>query len=218
MENPLPYRDFFFQLYRWLNLVFVILAPVYAMLSGWTTVFYILYLYWWHELISSSLDGLYFYMHKKRNQNVTITNPVWSRFFLLGIYFIFIVVFFGFISNWGNNQQIVMNVRVLMLSDFYFNVNLVCLLLNEWWLRYHYATKYNYTPNPFAGRMIVLHISIIGGAVMYFFLLKEYPKIFTPQNPWGSLIIAAPFLLAKAIVSWQSKPAEANLPATAANS
>lgn len=206
MHQPPPHRDVFFQVYRWLNIIFVVLLPAYAVLNGFTTVFYILYLYWWHELISSSLDGLYFYRLQKRSAVAVGRNPVWDRFFMLGIYFIFIVVFFGFVSNWGNSQLIVMNMRVLMLRDFYFLINLTCLVVNEWWMRHHYAAKYNYTQQPFAGRMLVLHISIIGGAVMYFWLTKEFPKTFTPENLWGSVIIAAPFLMAKAILSWEAKP------------
>ncbi|MGB8193448.1 MAG: hypothetical protein WCF67_16070 [Chitinophagaceae bacterium] len=203
MQEPSHHRDFFFHIYRWFNLFLVILLPAYAVLNGLTTVFYILYLYWWHELISSSLDGFYFYLQQKRNPGAATANPVWGRFFMLGIYFVFIVVLFGFITDWGNTQLIVMNIRVLLLRDFYFVINLTCLLLNEWWLRHHYATKYNAAQQPFAGRMIVLHISILGGAVMYFWLLKEFPETFIPGNLWGSVIIATPFLLAKAILSWR---------------
>lgn len=218
MQERSPGRDLFLQLYRWVNLFFVIILPAYAVFKGFTTVFYIIYLYWWHELISSSLDGFYFYLHKKRNPGAAtedpllIVNPVRIRFFILAVYFVFIVVLFGFVSNWGNSQLIVMNVRVLMLKDFYFLANLTCLLLNEWWLRHHYATKdntpqkYNTAQHPFAGRMIVLHVSIIGGAVMYFWLLQEFPQTFIPGNLWGSVIIATPFLLAKAILSWQVRP------------
>lgn len=208
MQEPLPRRDSFLQLYRWFNLFFVILLPAYAVLIGFTTVFYILYLYWWHELISSSLDGFYFYQYKKRNPGVIAGNPVWGRLFMLGIYFVFIVIFFGFMSNWGDTRLIVMNVRVLVLRDFFFVANLAGLLLNEWWLRHHYAKKYDTVQQPFAGRMIVLHVSIVGGAVMYFWLSKEYPQTFNPGNLWGSVIIAAPFLLAKAILSWQTKPSQ----------
>jgi len=186
---------------------FVIVAPAYAVFNGFTTVFYIIYLYWWHELISSSLDGYYFYQYQKRNPGAAIANPVWRRLFVLAVYFVFIVVIFGFVSNWGNSQLIVMNVRVLLLRDVYFVANLTFLLLNEWWLRYHYATKYDDALHPFTGRMIVLHISIIGGVVMYFWLSKEFPQTFTPGNLWGSVIIATPFLLAKAIMSWQVRPA-----------
>ena len=206
MQETLTQRPLFFQIYRWLNLFFVILVPAYAVLNGLTTVFYILYLYWWHELISSSLDGFYFYLHRKRNPGAAIRNPVWSRMFLLGVYFIFIVVFFGFVSDWGNSKVMVTNVRVLMLNDLYFMANLAGLLLNEWWLRYQYATKYNSTPDPFTGRIIVLHVSILGGAVMYFWLMQEYPQTFVPGNLWGSVIMITPFLMAKAILSWEMKP------------
>ena len=208
MQVHLPRRDVFLQIYRWLNLFFVILVPAYAVFKGFTTVFYILYLYWWHELIASSLDGYYFHLHKKRNPGEVTGNPVWGRFFMLGIYFVFIVVIFGFVSNWGNSQLLLMNVRVLMLKDFYFVANLTCLLMNEWWLRHHYATKYNDAQQPFAGRILVLHISIIGGAVMYFWLSQEFPKTFIPGNLWGAVIIATPFLLAKAILSWQMRPSQ----------
>jgi hypothetical protein len=205
MQEQLTGRDAFFQVYRWLNLFLVILLPAYAMLNGLTTVFYIVYLYWWHELISSTLDAFYLYLHKKRNPDVHIKSPYRGRLFVLAIYFVFIVILFGFVTDWRNRDLLVMNLRVLMLNDLFFVVNLACLFLNEWWIRYRYAKKYDVAQNPFAGRMIVLHVSIIGGAVMYFWLSQEFPKTFGPGNLWGSVIIAAPFLLAKAILTWNDR-------------
>lgn len=208
MQEQSASRDVFFQVYRWLNLFLVILLPAYAVLNGLTTVFYIVYLYWWHELISSSLDIFYIYLYRKLNPEAVIANPQWSRFFILFVYFIFIVVIFGLITDWKNKELLIMNVRVLLLKDWFFVANIACLFLNEWWLRYHYTNKYNFPQHPFAGRMIVLHVSIIGGAVMYFWLLQEFPQTFAPGNLWGPVIIATPFLLAKAILSWGMKPSD----------
>jgi hypothetical protein len=35
------------------------------------------------------------------------------------------------------------------------------------------------------------------GAVLMFFLVREYPDTFTPENRWGSALVALPFLLLK---------------------
>ncbi|MBD3749335.1 MAG: hypothetical protein IE931_07560 [Sphingobacteriales bacterium] len=53
---------------------------------------------------------------------------------------------------------------------------------------------------------IVLHISIIVGAVLMFFVVKNYPDVFMPDNLWGSVIIILHFLLLKIVVNQYAKP------------
>jgi hypothetical protein len=50
--------------------------------------------------------------------------------------------------------------------------------------------------------MVVLHISIVLGGLLMFFVVKNYPTVFTPENLWGSVIIILPFFLLKAVVQY----------------
>ena len=51
---------------------------------------------------------------------------------------------------------------------------------------------------PLSGRMLVLHLSIIMGAVISFMVVRKFPQFFTPDNLWGSVLVSVPFLLLKA--------------------
>lgn len=161
-----------------------------------------IYLYWWHELISTVLDK--FFMRK--NKEVHMESPAShfkDRLFLLIIYFVFIVVIFCFISNWNNRNILFMNLRVLMFQDWLFNLTIVGFLINEWWLRYYNFKLETKSDSPFTGRMMVLHVSIILGGFIYFLVLRNFPEIFTPENLWGSLAIISPFLILKTVIDWK---------------
>lgn len=184
--------------YSRINLLLTVLLPAFSMLQGETTVFYIVYLYWWHELIASVLDGLYFSAAVKQSKEQSLMNPLGGRLFLLAIYFVFIVVFFGFMSNWENDALLKINLTVLVFRDHVFTLNLAAILLNEWWWRRNSSSlPLRNVQDPFSGRMLVMHISIIMGAVMSFMVVKKFPQLFTPENRWGSVLVSAPFLLLK---------------------
>ncbi len=167
-----------------------------------------IYLYWWHELISTLLDQFFI---RKNEQTFILpsSHQFKDRLFFLAIYWVFIVVLFCFISNWKNQDILFLNFRVLIFRDWLFNLTILGFLLNEWWLRY-YNFKIN-TPisQPFTGRMMVLHVSIILGGFIYFFMIRNFPEIFTPENLWGSLAIISPFLLLKTIIDWKTGQVEA---------
>lgn len=180
-----------------LNLILTVVFPAIAILQGNTTVFYIVYLYWWQELLATLLDAFYF-KRKGSIQNIRLTIGV--RLFVLFIYFIFIVVIFGLMSNWGNSRLMGINLKVFLFKDWIFNINLIGIILNEWWFRYYNIDQQRDLQNPFSGRMIVMHISIIFGGGVYLFVSNQFPNIFLPSNLWGSVLVVTPFLLLKAIM------------------
>jgi hypothetical protein len=185
-------------IYRSINLLLTVMLPAYSMLQGETTVFYLVYLYWWHELIASVLDGIYFSAATKRSSEQSLMNPLGGRLFLLAIYFVFIVVFFGLMSSWENDELLKINIIVFFFRDHIFTLTLAGILLNEAWWRHNSPLPIRNLQDPFSGRMLVMHISIIMGAVMSFLVVKSFPNLFTPGNLWGSVLISAPFLLVKA--------------------
>lgn len=184
------------QYYRqWDFLLFAVLTLM-SVLSGQTTVFYLLYFFWWNELIRLVVDRLCY----MRNPNAVYEDGHGKGFgeslFLMGIYWVFLVVVFGFIAGADSTEIIMANMRVLFFHNWFFNLNLIFVLLERIYLHKTWQPLQIYF-GAFNPNTIVLHISIIVGAVLMFFVVKEYPKIFTPENRWGSALIALPFLLLK---------------------
>lgn len=185
-------------------LVFMLLTSA-ALLTGSTTVFYITYFFWWNELTRIIVDKLFY----KKNPNVvrseTVSAPLLGTFFQMGIYFVFIVVFFGIIANWGNQEMTIINFEILFFKNWFFNANILFVILERIFLHLkHFPLQVSFghfTPN-----MIILHLSIIIGGILMFFIIKNYPDTFTSDNLWGSVIIILPFIFLKKAIDSFSKP------------
>lgn len=189
---------------KWDVLAFALLTLL-SILNGQTTIFYLIYFFWWNELTRIVIDRMMY----KQNSNAIINDDsktnLYSSFFVMGIYLIFIVVFFGFIAVINlSEQHIMMNMKAMFFQNWFFNINLIFVLLNRIFLHKTEQSVVVYfggfTPN-----MIVIHISIIVSAFLLFFVVNRFPTTFTPENLWGSVLIALPFLLLKMLVAKISK-------------
>ncbi len=180
---------------KWDFLIFTILTLL-SILNGQTSVFYLLYFFWWNELIRLVVDRLCY----KQNPNAVYEDGHGKGFgeslFLMGIYWVFLVVVFGFIAGADSTAIIIANMQVLFFHNWFFNINLIFILLERIYLHKTQQPLQIYF-GAFNLNTIVLHISIIVGAVRMFFVVKNYPDTFTPKNRWGSVLIALPFLLLK---------------------
>lgn len=182
-----------------LDVLMFILLTFLALLNGSTTVFYLIYFFWWTELIRFVVDWIYI----KKNPNAKVLSETkhvgFEMFFLMGIYFVFIVVFFGILSCIDDTPSLLVNMEILFFRNWFFNLNLVLFAAHRIWS--HYSQKSismyfgGFTPN-----MIVLHISIILGGILMFFVVKNYPDFFNPYNTLGAGIIALPFVLLRMFV------------------
>lgn len=183
---------------QWDFIIFLILTLL-SVLNEQTTVFYLMYFFWCNELIRIVVDRWY----AKRNPNAV--NKDWQSsdftggLFSMGIYWVFLVVFFGFIAASNNSKIIFTNMEVLFFQNWLFNINLIFVLVERIYLhrKQEPLTIYFGAFNP---NMIVLHVSIIVGGVILFFLVRQYPETFTPENKWGSVLIVLPFLFLKILV------------------
>ncbi|MBC6993325.1 hypothetical protein QWY85_19345 [Neolewinella lacunae] len=184
---------------KWDFLVFTILTLL-SILSGNTTVFYLIYFFWWNELIRLVVDWFFF----KKNPNATVVSTQQSigfeSFFLMGIYFVFLVVFFGFIANHDQMDILATNMEILSFRNWFFNANLLFVVAERIFLHRSEQELEIYFGG-FTPSMIVLHVSIILGAMMIFFVVKRFPEVFTPENLWGSVVIAIPFLILRWVVA-----------------
>jgi hypothetical protein len=143
------------------------------------------------------------YLFKDRNENTAYDKEhsnVFGSFFLIGIYFVFIVVFFGFIAGSNNKEIMLTNMEVFLFQNWFFNVNLFIIILERFFIHFTNQPVKIYF-SAFNPNAVVLHISIILGAVLMLLVVKNYPEIFTPNNRWGSVVIVAPFLILKGIAT-----------------
>lgn len=182
------------------------------MLQGKTTVFYMVYLYWWHELIASILDGVYSQRSLNQGRDHPVIKSLGARLFLLGIYLVFIIIFFGFMNSWENKEAMQINITVFFFRDHMFTLNLVAILVNEWWWRNGSSSPIRNIEDPFSGRMLVMHLSIILGAVISFMVVKRFPQFFTSTSVWASVAVSLPFLLLKAFMTRRLGPTVKNHP------
>lgn len=169
-----------------------------SILNGQSTVFYVIYFFWFNELICICVD-IFFkrYIRKEKEYGVFSLGSL----FLMGIYATFIIVFFGFIAGWENEEMIFLNMEVLFFQNWFFNINLIFVLVKRIYL--NKTTKTNKIAfGGFTANMIILHISIILGGVLMFFVVKPYPNFFSPDNLLGSVIIILPFFMLKIIAQY----------------
>jgi hypothetical protein len=187
---------------KWDFLIFTCITAA-SIVQGQSTVFYILYFFWWNELIRIVVDRI----AAKFNPNAKVTEigGMGSSLFLMGIYWVFLVVFFALIATWDDQDLSFVNLEILTFQNWFFNANLVFVLFERIYLHQRQAPL-RVSFGGFTLNMIVLHISIILGGILMFFVVKNYPHIFTPDNRWGSLLIISPFLAIRMGLDWFSSP------------
>lgn len=184
-------------LYRLVDIIIMTFLTALSIYNEQATVFYIIYLFWWHEFLSFVINSFFDKLYKRKKEVV----PNNSTSFLLTIYLIFIIVIFGIIANWNNQDAVITNLGVMFFKNLYFNINLLFIITEICFYNIQNNHKIPAQANSgFTANMIVLHISIILGAFALFFVVRKFPEIFTTENTWASLLIISPFLLLRFIV------------------
>ena len=143
-----------------------------AVVFGQTTIFYIIYFFWWTELIRILAVAFHRIGNKSRVENqepISVFGPL----FMMAIYFVFIVVFFGIIANWGNEELTMVNMGILFFQNWFFNVNLIVLALEQFLFNGKHTSSMGM--GPFTPPILVLHISIILGGYFDVFCGKKLP-------------------------------------------
>jgi hypothetical protein len=186
------------QLYK-IDILTMLAITLLGIIQGQVTVFYIIYLFWFQELIRTLVDFVYLIWKKKTIQEkFDFIKISFGSFFILFIYVVFIVLLFGFMLNWGNRDLIGKNILVLMFRNWYFNANMLLFLAEYIYFRSR-ADNTDLQMPLFSRRHIILHISIILGA---FVQLAIAPKL-NLENQWVSALTILPFLVLKI---WIDRP------------
>lgn len=165
------------------SLLSMTIFTVFLILNKETTVFYILYLFWCDELIRTLFDGFKYIFKKSNITDVSkYISIVKSRLFVLFIYLIFIIFFFGLKINWDDSDLIIDNLSVLFFKNSLFNFTIITFIIRELYFFINSKTELA-AKSLFSGGIIILHISLVLGILFWFVssqkieFLKEYATI-----------------------------------------
>ena len=134
---------------------------------------------------------------------------MFGSLFIMFIYLVFIIVFFGMIANWSNSDITLTNMEILFFKNWFFNINLLFVLFEHIYINLN-EDKTIASIGQFTSNMLVLHISIILGGIIMFFIVKPFPETFSPDNLWSSVLIILPFLLLKMGMQFILSPKKIN--------
>jgi len=198
------------QLSNNLNLFGTLVFSVIALVNQEISVFYMLYLFWWQELIS--IFGSVFSKIKKGFPFFKSLQSLGQSLFLMGIYFVFIVVMFGFVFSFRNEKLFSIFAEVLMFMNVSFNLNLLVALVLM--LVKVFQDQIVYEDHEiFSANMIVLHISIILGAGLHFLIKEYFADSFDNKSIIPYIVSAVPFLFLKTVFEYyKNKENKGNTP------
>jgi hypothetical protein len=180
----------------YISLFFMTLFTMLTIVNNQISVFYIIYLFWFHEFLRTIIKtGFYILKKEQITHQQAYLATLKSKVFILFVYFIFIFIFFGLMLDWKNDDLIIINLEVLMLKNTLFNLTLATFLTRELLLYFNDDLK-KINGNVFLSNgVIILHISIIIGILIWGFLPKSWYEN-TNSNILSAVVIA-PFLLLK---------------------
>lgn len=193
---------------EWDFIIFTVLTAL-SVGYGQTTVFYVIYFFWWSEFIRIIIKSIFQRFNKSNNSNQLEAKLMFGSLFMMLIYLVFIIVFFGLIANWNNSEITLTNMKIMFFRNWFFNINLLFVLLEHIYINL-YSNNTIAVFGQFTSNMLVLHISIILGGIIMFFIVKPFPETFSPDNLWSSVLIILPFLLLKMGMQFIPSPKKIN--------
>lgn len=184
------------KLFHSIEILTLLLTTLWGVTQGEVTVFYIIYLFWFQELIKTFINVGYGYATGMPDGSKPAIKDLWGNFFILFVYVVFIILLFGFMLNWGNLQLMAINIQTLFFRNWSFNANLMLFAVQYFLYRRNAGTQ-DFDLKIFNRNHIILHISIIAGALLQMMVVKKYPEYFSANVLWGSALVVMPFLILK---------------------
>jgi hypothetical protein len=189
----------------YLFLILTLSHILYVLIIGQSTMFYVVYIFWWEEALKYLSEVLFcrFYKHKIQSYKA-FDNLILPRLCILIVHFWFIISLFGKgvpeILNFG--LELKHNTNIINFEDPYFNSILLLIVIKTSWFWYRQfllakkaeSIDFNYSENG----IWILHISVLMG---FFFLFAFSTTIKESSNPTlFYLILILPYLIMKIIV------------------
>ena len=181
-----------------------IAVTAFALYNESTSVFYLLYLFWFIEFLRTIINIIYRKWMTSTSEIKYKPSKIFDNFFFLALYFIFIVILFGLVLQHENTKIIQLNFQVMAFQNWYFNANLLFFVVSYIFELYKNRTSVEEIDAQ-SGMLnisfILLHLSIVLGALIWAFLIRPYPEYFTPENTLGMILIASPFLILQLLLN-----------------
>lgn len=177
---------------------------IYVILSGEANLFFIIYLFFLDEVIKNVFILIKSIRYNLLGYDVSeIKIALKSRFFMLFIYSVFIILIFGIFFSLMNAtmEQFTRNMMILFFKDVYFNISITIIILREGtnlFIDLKRAKKEdNFKITGIDSGMIVLHLSIILGGFMWFLTSGKFEYFQLSFGKYNSMAIIFPFLVIK---------------------
>jgi len=196
-----------------LEILIFLLTALWGVMQGEVTVFYIVYLFWFQELVRTVINVGYAYATGMEDGTKPLIKHWLGNFFILFVYVVFIILLFGFMLNWGNLHLMSINLQTLFFRNWSFNTNLMLFAVQYFLYRKNTGTR-DFDLKIFNRNHIILHVSVITGALLQLLVVKKYPEYFSGNILWGSVLVLLPFLLLKI---WIEKKSNYSLKERAVN-
>ncbi len=196
------------------NLIFLVLFTAYAVYSviyQSASLFFIIYLFWFDEVVRSI--SLYFQvkLYKEDIRKVPefpkyiALDNVKSQFFFLFIYSIFIIIVFGIFFYLGDDtkDELVTNVRIFLFKDISFNMCIMISIIREILkVRIRYLDRLTSIPRFSAmnGHLLTLHVSIIFGGLAWAVTSGKFSSFHLDLGVYNRYAVAIPFFVTKFLV------------------
>lgn len=216
-EKNFPFLPFII-----LSNIFPLIGVMYYNMS----FFMLFYLFWWETVIISFFQWLKmgkaslladpdhsFTINGKTLTHQQVNSKKYMRrmffvvrTFMLLFYLIFIVVFVGFFIPAQNNDEegMLTTVQAIVFDDTWMRISFLVFIFVHGvdYINYLAAKQYEETSlrqlgMPFDGRIITMHIVIVGGTFLSMFVSE---KLFANNAKAGQISIAALFVLIKILV------------------
>lgn len=158
--------------------------------NGKVTAFYLIYFFWFQELIRTIIDTGFIIADKQPFTKPKVIE-ILSCYIILSIYFIFIAIVFGWIMAFRELGHLGENLKIILFQNWFFNINLILFAAE-----YFYFRRLQKEPvhlHIFNHRHIILHISVVIGMLLHG-LIKD--KI-TEQSGWLAIAAVLPFIVLK---------------------
>lgn len=177
--------------YKLIDIVIFTLITLVGLYYHEVTLFYLIYLFWMQELVRTITE--FFISLKYNKENNYFFQEAFGAFFLLFVYLVFIVVVFGIMLNWEQKQLIYENIKVVLFRNLFFNITILLFFVNFCYkIMKSDVTKVQI--KVFNPRHIVLHISIIFGAVLQMIVAKKLQL----DSQQSAVLVSLPFMILNA--------------------
>jgi hypothetical protein len=187
-----------------LTLLFFSGLTIVAVAMHEITIFYLIYVFWWDEIIKtvSDLSRLILRKHEIEDRE-QFKNDIKTRFFMLFLYFVFIIICFCFMIEWNTQEGLYRNIEILLFKNVYFNISLLSFAARE---IYVYSNKRlvknNLARTVMSKGVITLHLSIILGILLWAVATKKLASLPFELQSYSTILAIVPFLTIKFLFEW----------------